>query len=593
LPASRAKQLLSGTGIGLVLIAHLFLFLPLILYVGNHKEFSVPFNAILPQFFGSALILLACIALASVLLPLRISKYFLCVLATISLLVWLQGNLLVWEYGLLNGTSIDWNELQKFGWLELAIWTSAVTLAIVKIDKAGDSIIGIAMTLGVLQFCLFCYQVIGNTDEIEKSIDTQAEVSAKENIFQFSQTKNIVHIIADGFQADIIDEILSNKEYGREFSESLSGFTFFRKQLGVFPYTHMTVPALLSGKIYQNDLPISDFMASALGDESIIGLAKKNGYQIDMALQRGALMDIYNHAQPHHMYPLDSNDLTVDALAKLDARRLMDLSLFRATPHVIKKRIYNDQNWFIQSMGTVTEKQNMQNFSHMEFLQESASKLTTNRDKPVYKLFHLMLSHNPMITTADCQYAGNVLPTRRENVINQSRCSLQSIISFLEAMKKSGIYDSSTIVVMGDHGAWVPPSDLKPLSPSKDNSPKSEINPAIVALATPFFAIKRPDDDGPIEYSYSPTSIRDTAVTIASINKFPNNFPGVSVFDLADDQDRDRPFMFYRYKKSEWTDNHLSPIEEFTISGDPADGKSWTRIKTHEPDNILKSAEVY
>ena len=85
----------------------------------------------------------------------------------------------------------------------------------------------------------------------------------------------------------------------------------------------------------------------------------------------------------------------------------------------------------------------------------------------------------------------------------------------------------------------------------------------------------------------------DTALSIASVNNFPNNFPGTSVCDLKDDQDRDRSFMFYKYKKSEWTDNHLSPIEEFTVSGDPADGNSWTRIRTHDSENKLKSAEAY
>ena len=179
----------------------------------------------------------------------------------------------------------------------------------------------------------------------------------------------------------------------------------------------MTVPALLSGKIYQNDRPISDFMTSALGDESIIGLAKKNGYQIDMALQRGALMDIYNHAEPHHMYPLNNNDrITVGALAKLDAKKLLDLSLFRATPHSIKKQIYNDQKWFIQSMGVATKLQNTQNFSHMEFLQESALKLTTSRQTPVYKLFHLMLSHNPMITTTCLLYTS---PSPRDATLSR------------------------------------------------------------------------------------------------------------------------------------------------------------------------------
>ncbi len=589
--SGRIAQLVSGTAIGSALLANIFLFLPLTLFLGNEKEFSVSFGSILVTYVAPAITLIAIVAIVSMLLPKKAFRTFAVILGVLSILIWVQGNLFVWSYGLLNGAAIDWNENRLLGWVELAIWLSAIFFVIWKSEQVGEFIFGIAMTLMLLQFSLFGFNAWNSKEQLEATIDIERENVAADNIFRYSNTENIIHIVADGFQADVMDEILNTGDSGKQLSEALSGFTVFSKNLGAFPYTHMSVPAFLSSNVYRNQMPIDEYMKKSFGEDSIISLVRKNGYEVDIAVSRGVLMDVYDYAKPDNLFPVDNGGVLVhDNIIRNEAARLFDLSLFRGVPHDLKARVYNDQKWIFQSLSQDTIPVALQNFAHMAFLRKSSKEMTVDRKTPVYKLFHLMLSHNPMVTTNDCRPANKILPTARENVIVQARCGLNEIALFLDKLKSSGVYESSTIVVMGDHGAWVQPKNLKGvLNPEKDFH--EVINPAVVALATPFFAVKRPGDTGAIKYSDAPSSITDFAKTIASIKNYDNEFNGESVFDLSSDVARERLFAFYHYKKSEWVDNHLGVMEEFRILGDAADSATWRKINTYSPDGVKQAAD--
>ena len=218
----------------------------------------------------------------------------------------------------------------------------------------------------------------------------------------------------------------------------------------------------------------------------------------------------------------------------------------------------------------------------MGFLRDLNQNISADRERPVYKLLHLMLSHNPMITTNSCEYAGGVLPTVRETVIVQAGCGLAEVIRLLEQMKRLGIYDDATIILMADHGAWVPPSRLR-VKRNAAGQPVASINPSIVALAAPLLAIKEAGASGPLRISTAPTWVPDIAPTIASLGGFTANYPGPSALDIAPDVDRERPFYYYQYSRGEWTADYLSPIREFIIKGSVFDTSAWHRSARFPP----------
>ena len=127
----------------------IFVFLP------NISEF--PYY-ILDVWYLFASISLVCILLISaILLPLKKSLYRKAVslLFAVAVLLWIQGNILVWNYGLLNGREIEWNNYKVFGYIDTSVWLVIITFAFIKSSLVYNLIKKISLGLILIQIASF------------------------------------------------------------------------------------------------------------------------------------------------------------------------------------------------------------------------------------------------------------------------------------------------------------------------------------------------------------------------------------------------------------------------------------------------------
>jgi arylsulfatase A-like enzyme len=144
----------------------------------------------------------------------------------------------------------------------------------------------------------------------------------------------------------------------------------------------------------------------------------------------------------------------------------------------------------------------------------------------------------------------------------------------MQRMKDLNIYDSSLIVLMSDHGAWVP----------VENFAASDVTKALtVAMATPVLAIKPPGAGGAFKVSSAPSAITDVPATIADIAGFPAAFSGQSVFAIDAQASRSRHHLVYGYGINRAAMGYLHPMREFVIDGSPYDAASWSLAGRHLP----------
>ena len=87
----------------------LLLFGPHTIYSSNVQEFSAPFWSLVihlaPMLLGCA----AALTVIGVLLPRTLFEYYVVALVALGVALWAQGNLMVGDYGVLNGQDIDWS----------------------------------------------------------------------------------------------------------------------------------------------------------------------------------------------------------------------------------------------------------------------------------------------------------------------------------------------------------------------------------------------------------------------------------------------------------------------------------------------------
>lgn len=540
-----------------------FLLLPASLYLGNLPDFSAA-----PAPIARVLLIPALLLVVLVMLGLRASRrpdhaLPCALLAASTLLAWVQSYLLVWNYGLLDGDSIDWAAEAWRGWVDLPLWIAGLAAATVFHRRLERPLATAAFAVVALQ----AVAVLGDGYARREALalkTTGHHASDIAAMGRFSPERNVLHIVLDSFQADVFRDLVTGPG-GDAIQAALPGFTFYEEHVGTFPATYLAMPVIVSGQVYRNHVPQRDFMDDAYSRGSILRAARVAGFEVDVAA--GAwLLDLLSKGGVDNAY------LPGEPPLVQQAARLLDLALFRLSPHWVKPAVYNEQRWLTQRLLAPSDLAQFPYFTDSAFLAEITRSLTADRGKPVYKFFHIMSSHRPFVVAPDCSPAGRVLPRIRPVVTDQSRCTLAYVVGLLNAMKRAGIYDRSMIVLMADHGGHVPPLRYQPAAVGD-----GVLQPHEVAMATPLLAIKPPGHTAPFVTSPFLSSMTDVAATIDALMQFGGRMPGTSIWGDKRVQPQ-RRYYFYAWRSTDPDSEYIKWIGELVISGSVYQAESWQPV---------------
>jgi hypothetical protein len=554
------------------LAALVFLVVPASQYLGNLGEFR---TAPLP--LASTLLLPAALFVVITLAVLRLrpqasfSRYA-SVVAAVALLAWIQAYLLVWDYGVLDGSTIDWGTPWWRGWADGSLWIAGLAAAARWHRQLGKPLVTAAVVLVALQAVPLAGSAVAQREALSLKAQRRFAATDLDAMAHFSSKRNVLHIVLDSFQADVFKEIVTGPG-GAEVQATLPGFTFFEEHLGTFPATYLALPVIVSGQVYRNDVPKPQYVESAFAGKSILNAAHDAGFEVDLATDP-LMLDLLMKGRFDHAY------LTAQLPLAAEAARLLDLALFRLLPHVLKRGVYNGQRWRVQPLVGQSDLMRFPYFTHNAFLAEITRRFAVDRAAPVYKFFHLMTTHAPFVVHPDCSYVGFVVPRVRETVTAQSRCSMAYVVGLLKQMQKAGIYDDSLVVIMGDHGGHVPPLRYQP-GTVLEGGVEYELRPALVGLATPLMAIKPPGARGPFQISQALTSMTDTAATVDALLGLGAGLPGRSMLEA--NGAAERRFYGYYWHKQDPASRYIERIDEYTVAGSAYDIKSWHMGPTFLP----------
>ena len=329
MPDSRRHRVLILLFPALLPPLQLFLFGPHTLYAGNQQEFSAPFWNMAVHLVPMIAAITAALVVIGLALPERLYRHYLVGLVGVGIVLWIQGNLVVGDYGLLNGDEIDWSSHAWRNRYEPILWLAVPVVMIVFTRRVFSTAVFASRILVALQIALLAVTAAKADPEARAKWE-----GAPDAIFELSSKQNVFHFVLDGFQSDVFLDIVESDR--AEMDRRFPGFTFFANHAGAFPTTIVSIPAMLTGQVYRNQEPMRRFMAQQFKRASIYGVMRSQGYQVDVVsgLQ-------YDKASATNYYRLPTPYVTYEAYVKFTAWQLADLSLFRHSPHLLKPAIYN------------------------------------------------------------------------------------------------------------------------------------------------------------------------------------------------------------------------------------------------------------
>jgi len=566
--------------VALTLSATVLLFPASTVYFNNVHDYRLGFAEMLLLALLMVALLAAALSIGGWLLPPRWRPHALVLMTMASIGFWLQANLLVWNYGILDGSEIPWARHHARGMLEVLIWLALLVVGwrhARQLATRASTIAGAVLAIQLSGLLMAAWQAPTAPSHHRYSIDTSGQ-------FSLSPEQNLVVIVLDAFQSDVFQQILDENP---QFHDVFDGFHYFRNALAGYAKTYPSIPLMLSGQWYENDEAIDQFMARAYMQGSLPRQLKDAGWDVRL----------YPHIERTLHFDEALADNFIDQVTATERRvataRFIDIGLFRALPHFVKPWWLNDYAWRLQGMlpppdssQPTTDSNNTSRSQHthsaMRWLEDMQASSTLSDDTAAFRFYHLFVPHAPFLLNEKLEM--ELLPIDREGFYRHSIAAVKLMQHYLQQLQSLDIYDNTTIAIVSEHGGGEYHAGVQAERLGQPAADSTELPAVHHASGLPLVLIKPPAARGRLQTSDAPVSLGDLAHTLATASGLQaHELPGRNMFDIAADQPRERRFLFYHFDGFDV--QYLPDMLEYRVSG-----HSWLAAHWQASGEILQSA---
>ena len=432
----------------LVLLAPSFLCFFTLIFFGpldiiNTNAMYLTFSA--SSFVGTlALVTLgATVAAAAVLalVPGRASAAVLALATGVGLMIYLQGNVLNGDLGILDGTAFDWHDVAPQAYQNIAIWIAALVVITVLGVIFHKRVRNIALVIcAALVFGQAVALVVSWVPAEKDGPNYQLDGADQ---FEFSTDENIIVLTLDQFNPLIFEEALERDPH---FTEVFKDFLYFDNMSSAYSFTFPSLMFLLTHQYLDTTVPTTEAVYNAWHSESadnFYDALHENGYDVHLYLES-------NYAAMGCDNLVGKVDNVVDAGDLVITQELfefvVDMSLYRYFPTMLK-------NDYCVSTGAILDvsvyrgtKKLRINYDFLSSLEKEGLTLTDEHN--VFNWYHMQGAHFPFVVN----YEGYLCDEDETNREDQLHGYLLALEEFLNQLKEIGVYDDATIIISADHG---------------------------------------------------------------------------------------------------------------------------------------------
>lgn len=551
----------------LLLSLNILIFGTFTVFNENQGEFLFPFTDALYQYYLPAVVLLVAIGSFPLALSRRVNRNYNAIIILLGVLTYIHGNLLLWDTGILDGSQLDLSSTRR-SMTDALLWLTLTWLAFRYRNW-------LAVQGWKICLLLMVFQLIGAISIYAGKNQSQtADMSVfPQELAEFSADLNVIHIVLDGFQANIFAQLLAEVP---GLANDFEGFIFFSDATTVSDVTYLSVPASLTGIAFKNEQPISQYLESTLQGDNLYSFLDGHGFNIDVATPLW-----WNQPRPFFTsyFRIPRPYSNKRELLFSSTLLLVDISLYRAMPHFLKHVIYKSGAWLLSGSLVSDPAQQFEHFAHNAFIADLQNRMSVSSSKPRYKFIHLVTPHAPMVTMENCDFSGAILKYTEEAFSRQSLCTLKTIAAFLDKLKSYGIYDNSMLIIHGDHGGGVP---FDMVLENGESVKSTDVLHRIWGNPVPMVLIKPPHSTGNIQISEKQVQLLDLPVTIASQLGFDSDYPGRSMLKQGAEIDIDR-FYFHStmHRNKAAAKDSFDEMTSYKITGSVYQLASWAEMGSY------------
>ena len=489
-----------------------------------------------------------------------IQKWILLFFFVIAVSSWINATFLVGEYGVFDGrNNLNIDRFSLFSFLQIGSLLILLFVAfffrknLKRLMLLCVFILCINVLTNALNIIIFKVGNLISEDKIDFSLNNKSSMAAKEDFFTYSATNpNILMLLLDEYQMEFFENLLDD-----EIKKQFEGFIWYRNTVSNFPLTLASIPAIFTGEIQQEIFnykemkqfyQLSSRKSIARRFEEFGGRAT---FLADIASRYSEILFSHNG---HVKLSLSSDN-------PIWYMNLLNYSIFRAVPDMIKRKVYNNEKWLLRPSFPKLDSQQraeavgriLPSFKHLV-----QTRPLVKKDYPkTLKYYRTTVTHAPTIFDKNCNYI-DVVPNTFENKTEEGRCAIRLVIDIINNLKSASVFDNTMIIVFSDHGSNFTP---KAFETYDQHFPYSKASSTLL--------IKPLGKTDTFKIDNYPAQLSDIPKTIAQAVHLQDDYPGVDL--LSDKKVKSRLRIFYFQK------NYLGRHSEYEIFGLSDDPKNWRK----------------
>ena len=350
---------------------------PLQMYLTNMQELWFSIGDIWWMCLLCGIVIFAVCIGIGLILPRKIVRYYSAVIFGIALGMYIQGNFVPTDYGILDGREIDWAAYQGTAVINTLIWAGCILIPILLTWKKAawaKSLLSLgAAAVTAMQVTALVILLATNQFGVN---ETEGYLSNRD-LDKVSSDENVVIFVLDTFDQEYFDAIYESEP---EFLEPLDGFTYFSNATGMYSTTKGSLPYIMTGQIYRNEQPHPEFIKQAFETIDTYHKLKEAGFEIILYTDRRY---VYDSADS----PLISNYERTELEPSSDVglfSTLQKFTMFRYFPHLLKKYVWLYSGEFDQWKQSINAEENLlpsqyDNVVYYDTLRENGLQVVTEK----------------------------------------------------------------------------------------------------------------------------------------------------------------------------------------------------------------------
>ena len=426
----------------LSLAVTLFIFAPVDLYLTSAEDLWFPLTIILPWLLVLALAAFVIIVLLSVFLPPKLSVAFRAAVYAGSFLLYLQGNLLVINYGTLNGDAINWSAYTLQYVLDALLWIAVVALFIFlmfRFRKKFRRILEIAAcVLLVTQVASLSVFLVQHYSQPEAGNDRYL---SQKNELVVSPEANTVVFVLDTFDSHLFENL--RQKYPEKISEEFTDFTFYPDTVGGATRTKYAIPFILSGDTNKEEQSYVEYLKNSFEASPLIRELATGTYDTGLY----TVSHYIDMSRDDAVGNVSGGTPEASSAPRLTLS-FMKLVAFRYAPSVLSRYfwMYTGDFEFWKSSSGDSASYRLNDVKLWQDLNKK--RLKASAEKPAFRFYHLNGPHAPYVMNEKCER----IESGSGSEEGQALGTLAIVSEYLSQLKALGLYDRTTMIVMADHG---------------------------------------------------------------------------------------------------------------------------------------------